>query len=35
MLVAIVKAKAPFTEAGFTELKAQIDSDIQALKAVS
>lgn len=35
MLVAIVKAKAPFTEASFTELKAQIDSDIQALKAVS
>lgn len=35
MLVAIAKAKAPLTEARFTDLKAQIDSDIQALRAVS
>lgn len=35
MLVAVAKAKAPLTQARFTELKAQIDSDIQALKAVS
>ena len=35
MLVAIAKAKAPLTEVRFTELKAQIDSDIQALRAVS
>ena len=35
MLAAIAKAKAPLTEARFTELKAQIDSDIQALRAVS
>ena len=35
MLVAIAKAKAPLTEARFTELKAQIDSDIQALRAAS
>jgi len=35
MLVAIAKAKAPPNEARFTELKAQIDSDIQALRAVS
>jgi len=35
MLVAIAKAKAPFSEARFTEFKAQIDSDIQALRAVS
>jgi type IV secretory pathway VirB2 component (pilin) len=35
MLAAIAKAKAPLTEARFTELKAQIDSDIQALKAAS
>lgn len=35
MLVAIVKANAPLTEARFAELKAQIDSDIQALRAMS
>ena len=35
MFVAIARAKAHVTEARFTELKAQIDSDIQALKAVS
>ena len=35
MLVAITKAKTPLTEARFTELKTQIDSDIQALRAVS
>ena len=35
MLAAIAKAKAPMDEARFTELKAQIDSDIQALRAVS
>jgi len=35
MLLAIARAKAPLTEARFTELKAQIDSDIQALRAVS
>ena len=35
MLVAVAKAKAPVTELRFTELKAQIDSDIQALRAVS
>lgn len=35
VLLAIAKAKAPLTEARFTELKAQIDSDIQALRAVS
>ena len=34
-LVAVAKAKAPLAEARFTELKAQIDSDIQALKAAS
>lgn len=33
MLVAIVKAKAPITEARFTDLKAQIDSDIRALRS--
>ena len=35
MLVAIAKAKAPLTEARFTELKSQIDSDIKALRAAS
>jgi hypothetical protein len=35
MLLAIAKAKVPLAEARFTELKAQIDSDIQALRAVS
>lgn len=35
MVAAIVKARSPLTEARFTELKAQIDSDIQALRAVS
>jgi hypothetical protein len=35
LLVAIAKAKAPLTGARFTELQAQIDSDIQALRAVS
>lgn len=35
MLVAVAKAMAPLSEARFTELKAQIDSDIQALRAVS
>lgn len=35
MLVAVAKAKAPLAEARFTELKAQINSDIQALRAVS
>ena len=35
MLIAIAKAKTPLAEARFTELKAQIDSDIQALRAVS
>jgi type IV secretory pathway VirB2 component (pilin) len=35
MLLAIAIAKAPLTEARFTELKAQIDSDIQALRSVS
>ena len=35
MFVAIAKAKVPLTEARFTELKAQINSDIQALRAVS
>ena len=35
MLVALVKAKAPLTEARFTDLKAQIDTDIQALRSVS
>ena len=35
MLAAIAKAKAPFTEARFTDLKAQVSSDIQALRAVS
>ncbi len=34
-LVAVAKAKAPLSDARFTELKAQIDSDIQALRAVS
>ena len=33
-LLAIVKAKAPFAQAQFTELKTQIDSDIHALKAM-
>lgn len=35
MLVAISKAKATLAEARFTELKMQINSDIQALKTVS
>ena len=35
MLVAIAKARATLTEASFTELKSQIDSDIQALRAAS
>jgi len=35
MLAAIAKAKAPLTNARFTVLKAQIDSDIQALRTVS
>ena len=35
MLLAIAKAKAPLAEAGFTELKTQINSDIQALRAAS
>ena len=35
MLLAIAKAKVPLAQARFTELKAQMDSDIQALKAVS
>ena len=35
MLLAIAKARAPLTDARFTELKAQIDSDIQALRSVS
>jgi hypothetical protein len=35
MLIAIAKAKAPLTEARFTDLKAQVNSDIQALRAVS
>ena len=35
MLLAIVKAKAPLVEAGFTDLKTQINSDIQALKVAS
>lgn len=35
MLVAITKAKAPLAEVRFTELKAQIDSDIQVLRAMS
>ena len=34
-IAAIVKAKAPHAQARFTELKAQINNDIQALKAVS
>ena len=34
-MLAIVKAKAPLTEPRFTELKAQIHSDIQAMKAVA
>lgn len=34
-LVAIAKAKAALNEAPFTELKAQIDSDVQALRAVA
>ena len=35
MLFAIAKAKAPLAEAGFTELKTQINSDIQALRVAS
>lgn len=35
MLLALAKAKAPITQLRFTELKAQVNSDIQALKAVS
>lgn len=35
MLVAIAKAKATLYQAPFTELKAQIDSDVQALRAVA
>ena len=35
MLIAIAKATAAGTPARFTELKAQIDSDIQALRAQS
>lgn len=35
MLAAIAKARKPLVEARFTELKAQVDSDIQALKAAS
>lgn len=35
MLIALAKAKTPLAGARFTELKAQIDSDIQALRAVS
>ena len=35
MLVAIAKAKSPPTEARFTDLKAQVNSDIQALRTVS
>lgn len=34
-LIAFTKAKKPLTEARFTELKAQVESDIQALKAAS
>ena len=34
-LIAITKAKAPLPGASFTELKAQIDSDIQTLRSVS
>ena len=35
MLVAVAKAKTPVSKVRFTELKAQIDSDLRALKAVS
>ena len=35
MLIAIVKARVPPAGVRFSELKIQIDSDIQALKAVS
>ena len=35
MVVAMVKAKSPSTQARFIGLKTQIDSDIQALKAVA
>ena len=35
MLVAIVKAKAASIQTPFTELKSQIDSDVQALRAVA
>ena len=35
MLLAIVKARSLLTEDRFTELKAQIDSDIRALRSVS
>ena len=35
MLIAIIKAKAPSAKPQFTELKAQIQNDIQALKAVA
>ena len=35
MFVAIAKAKTSLSEARFTDLKTQIDSDIQALRAVS
>ena len=34
-LIAVAIAKAPLSDVRFTELKAQIDSDIQALRAVS
>jgi hypothetical protein len=34
-LIAVLKAKVPLADARFTELKAQIDSDVQALRAVS
>ncbi len=35
MLMAIAKARVPLAGTRFSELKIQIDSDIQALKAVS
>lgn len=35
MVIAVARAKAPPAQAQFKGLKAQIDSDIQALKAVS
>jgi len=34
MLVAIIKANVSHSETGFAELKAQISSDVQALKTV-